>query len=297
MSIKAYIRLLNINNFARQISSIARGIEVLWSVFGNVMPVLSFLLVILVSIVIVRIGAVALEMTGLSKEVAAFQAQSAFSGVGFTTSESEYVVSHPVRRRIIRLLMLLGSAGITSAIATLVLSFVGTTSVEARTNLVLLVAGVLVLYAFSKSKLIDKILRKIIISALTRFTSIKVYDYYRLLGLSHGYTIGEIVVRKSSWLANKTLKELQLDKEGVLVLAIYRKGPKGKELFLGAPSGSTKILPGDILVCYGMEDAIIRLSRRLKGVKGSREHEKAIEIAQARITKEKIEFERKSAEI
>jgi len=263
-------------------------------VFSNIIPILSFLLVILVSIVIVRIGAVALEMTGLPKEVAAFQAQSAFSGVGFTTSESEYVVSHPVRRRIIRLLMLLGSAGITSAIATLVLSFVGTTAMEAGTNLVLLILGVLALYVFSRSKIIDKVLRRVIVSALTRFTTIKVYDYYRLLGLSHGYTIGEIIVRKSSWLANKTLRELQLDKEGILVLAIYRKGPKGKELFLGAPSGSTRILPGDILVCYGMEDAIIRLSKRLKGMKGSREHERAIEIAQARITKEKMEFERES---
>ena len=64
---------------------------------------ISLLIVIVVSIIIVRIGAVALEMTGLSRELATFQAQSAFSGVGFTTSESEHVVSHPVRRKIIRL--------------------------------------------------------------------------------------------------------------------------------------------------------------------------------------------------
>ena len=76
---------------------------------------LSLLMVILFSIIFVRIGAVALEMTGLSREVATFQAQSAYTGVGFTTSESEYVVSHPVRRRIIRILMFVGSAGIASA--------------------------------------------------------------------------------------------------------------------------------------------------------------------------------------
>ncbi|HDG97569.1 MAG TPA: potassium transporter TrkA, partial [Desulfobacterales bacterium] len=52
---------------------------------------ISLLIVIVVSIVIVRIGAVALEMTGLSRDLATFQAQSAFSGVGFTTSESEHV--------------------------------------------------------------------------------------------------------------------------------------------------------------------------------------------------------------
>ena len=35
---------------------------------------ISFLLVILISILIVRVGAVALELTGLSREVASFQA-------------------------------------------------------------------------------------------------------------------------------------------------------------------------------------------------------------------------------
>ena len=69
--------------------------------------------IITLSIIIVRIGAVALAMTGVSKDLAVFQAQFAFSGVGFTTNKSESVVKHPVRRRIIRLLMLMGNAGLT----------------------------------------------------------------------------------------------------------------------------------------------------------------------------------------
>jgi len=68
----------------------------------------SLLIIISLSIIVVRVGAVALELTGLSSEIASFQAQSAFSGVGFTTTESEALVSHPVRRRIIRGLILLG---------------------------------------------------------------------------------------------------------------------------------------------------------------------------------------------
>lgn len=44
-----------------------------------------------VSLLVVRIGTVALQKTGLTRGVAAFQAQSAFMGVGFTTSESEAV--------------------------------------------------------------------------------------------------------------------------------------------------------------------------------------------------------------
>lgn len=59
-----------------------------------------------------------LSLTGLSREAAQFQARSAF-----TTSESEAVVNHPVRRRIAMLLMLAGGAGIITTLATVLLSF------------------------------------------------------------------------------------------------------------------------------------------------------------------------------
>lgn len=50
--------------------------------------------------------AIDLELTGLSPKVASFQAQAAFSGAGFTTSESESIVIHSLRRKIIRILIL-----------------------------------------------------------------------------------------------------------------------------------------------------------------------------------------------
>ena len=43
-----------------------------------------------------RIATVALQLTGLSKANARFQARSAFTGVGYTTSEAEDTVNHPV---------------------------------------------------------------------------------------------------------------------------------------------------------------------------------------------------------
>lgn len=47
----------------------------------------SLLVVLVLSLLVTRIATVALTHTGLSREVARFQARSAFSGVGFTTSE------------------------------------------------------------------------------------------------------------------------------------------------------------------------------------------------------------------
>lgn len=243
---------------------------------------------ITLSLIIVRIGAIALEMTGLSKEVASFQAQSAFSGTGFTTSESEYVVSHPARRKIIRILIFLGSAGITSVIATLVLTFLGRGREEATGYLIILILSLVVLYVIFTSKRIERWMRRWIKRFLRRaFPALRVYDYTQLLGITHGYSISQIKVRRNSWLANRKLKELELDKEGIIVLGVYRKTKEG-EVYLGAPKGDTLILPGDVLICYGPEEALLELSERVKGKEGDRAHEEAVKKAQLRALEEEI---------
>jgi hypothetical protein len=58
-----------------------------------------------------RFATIALSLTGMSREEARFQARAAMSGVGLTTSRAEDIVSHPVRRKIVLWLMILGSAG------------------------------------------------------------------------------------------------------------------------------------------------------------------------------------------
>ena len=82
------------------------------------MNLLLFLLVITVSFVIVRIGAIAFNLTGLEWSLAKFQALSCFSTTGFTTRESELIVSDPKRRRIASILMVLGNAGLVTLVAT-----------------------------------------------------------------------------------------------------------------------------------------------------------------------------------
>jgi len=247
--------------------------------------IISFLLIVLFSILIIRIGSIALEMTGLSEDVSRFQAQSAYTGVGFTTSEAEYVVSHPVRRKIIQTMMFLGSAGIASAVVTLILTFVGNTQEEATNNLIILFSGMILLYGFSKSKYIEKIMRRIIVYSLSRFTELRVKDYHQLLGLGKGYGVSEFKVKSESWMAGKKLRELELNNEGVLVLGIYRK-VGGDECFIGAPNGDTMILAGDIVVCYGHLSVLERLKDRMKGKEGDEEHRTEVIKAEARRAEE-----------
>ncbi len=232
----------------------------------------SLLTIIVMSIIVVRIGAIALELTGLSPEVASFQAQSAFSGVGFTTQESEIVIAHPVRRRIIRVLILLGGAGITSSIATFILTFVGQSGRGIVVRGGILLVGLILIMIFSRSEYIYHLMKKIITHALKRWTNLHVYDYEEILGLSKGYTISRIMVKENSWMANRSLRDLKLEQEGVLVLAIYRR-IKGEEKYIGVPTGDTEIKPYDILICYSRQETARVLSQRCKGEAGDREHE------------------------
>lgn len=172
----------------------------------------SLLIILLLSIIAVRIGAIALELTGLSPEIASFQSQSAFSGVGFTTQESEAIVTHPLRRRIIRILIMLGSAGVTTSIATLVLTFVGETGRDLFIRGAALLIGVLVIFLLARSRHIYVLMRRIISKALVKWTTLRIFDYEQILGFSEGYSISRITIRSDSWLVDKKLSELRLDK-------------------------------------------------------------------------------------
>lgn len=221
-----------------------------------------------------------MEMTGLSRDAAVFQAHSAFSGVGFTTSESESVVNHPVRRRILRILMLLGNAGLTSVIATLVLSLSNATQAQFAVRLAIIVSVIAGLWALSRSKWFDRALNRLIRLALARWTTLSVVDYAELLGISRGYVISELEVDEGDWIAGRSLADLALSDEGILVLGVYRPG-KG---YLGAPRGSTMIKPGDTLTLYGPESLLRALAERKAGEDGDRAHEAAVKAEMARRT-------------
>lgn len=252
--------------------------------------VVSLLVIIMLSVIVVRIGSAALELTGLSSEVASFQAQSAFSGVGFTTTESEVIVNHPVRRRIIRILILLGSAGITSSVATLVITFVGQTGVNLAFRGLSLFVGVGTIFFLSKSRLVSHVLKRVIKKALKTWTHVRIYDYEELLGLANDYIISRIVVSTTNWMVDRTLKDLHLEQEGILIISIYRK-QSGKEKFIGIASGDVEVRNGDILVCYSRSENAKALARRPQGPDGDKEHNEYVAAEKKRMELQRMETE------
>jgi TrkA-C domain len=233
----------------------------------------SLLLVLSVSLLIMRVGAVALTLTGLSRESARFQAQSAFLGVGFTTRESEHVVGHPVRRRIIMWLMLLGNAGVVVTVSGLILVFLSATDPGSwLPRAAGLVAGAGGLWLVFGSRTIDRHLSRMIGVALRHWTDLDVRDYASLLRLAGEFSVIEMRVRPDEWLADKTLAELNLRSEGALVLGIERTDGS----YVGAPRGPTAVRPGDLLIVYGRTSRLKELDRRPAGSDGDRAHREAV---------------------
>ncbi len=233
------------------------------------LSIITLLTVLTLSILVTRIATVALTHTGLSRQSARFQARSAFTGVGFTTDESEKVVNHPVRRRILLFLMLLGNAGIVTAMSSLIISFVnmeGTHPLAWR--MVLLVTGLVVLWAVASSRWVDRHLSNLISKALKQYSDIDVRDYAAMLHLAGEYQVSEIQATPEDWMADQALADLRLSHEGVMVLGITRRDGA----YLGAPKGSTMIYPYDTVMIYGRATAIENLDERKRGPAGDDDH-------------------------
>lgn len=244
----------------------------------TILPIVSLLVVLVVSLIVVRVATIALSLTGLSHQLARFQARSAFTGSGFTTGESEKVMQHPVRRRIIMLLMLLGNAGFITAISSLILSFMERGSSDgllAATwlRLLVLVAGLTCVWTVAHSQWVDRRLSLLITWALKRWTDLEVRDYAELLHLSGDYSVVELLVEPDDWLAHRTLVDLKLTDEGVLVLGVEK--PDGK--FVGAPRGKYELVPDDNLLLYGTRSVLSNLDERRAGSHGNWEHHVAVE--------------------
>ena len=239
--------------------------------------ILSVLVIITLSLLVTRVATVALTLTGLSRESARFQARSALTTTGFTSSESERIVGHPVRRRIIMTLMLTGSAGIVTVIASLALSFATTVSAgDAVLRLVLLFAGVVLLYLAARSQRLDRVLQPLIRRMLRRFTDIDVRDYASLLHIHGDFAVSELAVEEGDWLAGKLLQDVRPADEGLLVLGVQR----GSLSYLGAPTGATRIEAGDVLIVYGPTHRLAELDRRDQ-VHGDEAHDAATREAMA----------------
>jgi hypothetical protein len=221
---------------------------------------LTLLIVLTLSIIAVRTGAVALRLTGMPGEVARFQARSAFTGAGFTTSESEAIVNHPVRRRIVSTLMVVGSIGLVSVMTTVIVSLVGTddTTVSIPKQLMWLAVVLLVLWGVALNPKADRLMCATIGKLLERSQGFGARLPVRLLQLPAAHGVERILAHQESGLGDRPL--LELVPHDITVLGLQREDGT----FLNLPDLAEKLQFGDEIFVYGSDDAINALSESIR---------------------------------
>lgn len=212
--------------------------------------------VMTLSITVIRVAAVALRLTGLPAETAKFQARSAFTGAGFTTAESEALVNHPLRRRVISLLMITGNIGLVSILATLVASLVN--AADGRGGLltqVLWLAGVmLAFWMVALNPLADRLMCGVI-GRLLKWTG--AFDERwptTLVQLPSGYSLYRLRVGPGS---PRGLDEIVAD--GWVVLGL-RRDDGG---YVSLPAATERVHNDNEIFFYSPDRLVRRLDPKL----------------------------------
>jgi len=222
-----------------------------------------FVIVLTVSFVIVRIGAIAFQLTGLEWSLAKFQSLSCFTGTGFTTKEAELITGNRQRRRIASVLMVLGNAGLVILIASLAASLNPEETIITRLSIsympfpipkeiavlinslviILVVYGVYKLFANPKfSNKLTTFLRH----RITKRQLLKPVSFEELAVATGGYGVSRTEVCPDSPILNKTLAESGLRKNDITVLAIIRN-----DVTIPNPTADSIIQQGDELISFG----------------------------------------------
>ncbi|MFC1480316.1 cation:proton antiporter regulatory subunit [Candidatus Omnitrophota bacterium] len=223
--------------------------------------VIPVIVIIVISVFIVKIAAVALNLTGLDEKRAFFQALSAFTGTGFTTRDSELVVSHDIRRKIMMFLMILGNAGLISVITTLVLSFFKGGFTPILINSTIIMLAILLLITLSLNKAITRKLTKKIQERLVRSPTFTKRPVEEILRIAEGYGIAEVTLNEDCDDIGKTLFDSSFRQNDILIMAIER----GTGV-VPAPHASDNLLLNDTLICYGKLENIAKITEKTKKI-------------------------------
>ena len=211
---------------------------------------------ILISFLVVLIGGLALQLTGIEPDVARFQALSAFSGTGFTTRESERVVGHKTRRQIVTILIILGNAGLVTIIATLVASMAKTRDESYAwffIRLATIIGGIIVLYSLILKTRIGNQIISWIRNPLMKRIMMEAPTIDEVYLAERDWSISLVMVKKPS--KNIGLSLADITSEGdMVILAIDSDGNT-----ITMPDSNEQIIEEDRLLVYGNKKSIKRL--------------------------------------
>lgn len=168
-------------------------------------------------------------------------------------------------------LLLLGNAGVVTAISSLIIGFTSQSEGGHRNEIIILIAGILLLYLITRSKKPERVLDKILTNLIAKYSGLRPRSFARLMTIMDDYEVMEVSAEENSWLKKSTLAELKLTDEGVLVLGVVQANGD----YNGVPRGSYRIKPKDKLIMYGLAEQIEEISKRRDKLQGRMEHQQS----------------------
>jgi hypothetical protein len=225
------------------------------------MNLILFIVMLLVSFIAVRVGAIAFQLTGLEWSLAKFQALSCFSGTGFTTREAELIVGHPRRRQIASILMVLGNAGLVALIATFANSIRPRIAGSASwfswlwggfgpfVNLLVMAIAIYGMFRFFTRSQAARRLTELLRSRVKASGIVEPVSFEELMVSTGGYGVVQAEIRDHSPFRDKSLAKSGLRDKDITVLVVRRPDES-----VPNPAANTRIHIGDRLLCFGKLD-------------------------------------------
>lgn len=216
--------------------------------------VATFLVVAVITIAFTKLATGALIATGVPPELAAFQARSAFSGAGFTTTEAENVVNHPLRRRIIGTTMFVGSLGTPTLVVTVLVGLIAPGPGSTSQRVLVTLSGLfLVVMAIVNKPVTNRLVQVGRRYAQARLVPALAEHRVELLVLSDRFAVQSVKL-EAPVDAIRSLRGLAQALPDATVLGVRR--PDGQ--YLGEPPADIDLMAGDELILYGHREAGVR---------------------------------------
>ncbi|MGA9276345.1 hypothetical protein [Ilumatobacter sp.] len=207
----------------------------------------TFLVVATLSLAFTRVAAGALIATGLPADVASFQARSAFSGAGFTTTETENVVNHPGRRKIIATTMFVGNLGTPTLVVTVLVGFLAPGPGNTTERTMVTIAGlVLVVMAVANRPAQRALARVGQRAARSRLLPHLEEQFAELFVIGDDFVIGSVRVADEPEPTVRSLRGMNEALPSVQVLGV-RTGTG----YFGRPPVDVRLDSGDEIIIYG----------------------------------------------
>ena len=218
-----------------------------------------FALIILVYWVIAELFTILFRFTGLPDEKARFQVLSLLTGTGFTTHESEMILSTRRRRMLARVTILFGYVFNLTVVTTFINVFLSLRLSQVEHELLAFLiplAALALIFAGIRIPRVRIAMDRRLERLADRYFGVELGNTVMLMDHIGSSEIAQVTVRQlPETLRDKPLSELDLRDHGLMVLLIEHGGEPEPAL------GTSVLRDGDRLTVFGNYAAICRVFR------------------------------------